>query len=125
MTRIAYHLGFVCLLRKGFSLLLYDETLFLSGDSPRLPKALGTLLVFFNIELAWIPVPPFYALQGPLLPCPHRDRVHQHRRSLTTYSSLHTLGLALRYSVVALALQRTLVFRSSLSGGDIRFDLSS
>jgi len=59
VTRIAYHFDTVCLLRKGFSLLLYDETLSLSGDSPRLSKALGTLLVFFNLELAWDPYHPF------------------------------------------------------------------
>jgi len=59
VTRIAYHLGIVRLLRKGFPLYLHDETLFLSGDSPRLSKALGTPLVFFNIELAWDPNHPF------------------------------------------------------------------
>ena len=59
MTRIAYHFGIVCLLRKGFPLPPHDETLSLSGDSLRLPKAYETPLVSFNIELAWDSYHPF------------------------------------------------------------------
>jgi len=36
VTRIAFHFGIVCLLRKGFSLPPYIETPSLSGDSSRL-----------------------------------------------------------------------------------------
>ena len=58
MTRLPYHFGIVCFLRKGFPLPTSFETLSLSGDSPRLPKVLGTLLIFFKIELAWDPYHP-------------------------------------------------------------------
>ena len=57
------------------------------------------------------PVPPSYALQSSLLPLSYRDRVHQHRRSLTTHSGSHTLGLALRDRLAPLALQRTRLLR--------------
>jgi len=57
------------------------------------------------------PVPPLYALQSSPLPVSYCDRVHQHRRSLTTHSGPHTLGLALRDRLAALALQRTHLLR--------------
>ena len=59
MTRFAYHFGTVCLLRKSFPLPLHDETLSLSGDSPRLLLAYGTPLDSFNLELAWDSYHPF------------------------------------------------------------------
>ena len=58
MTRIAYHFGIVCLLRKGFSLPLHIETFYLSGDSHRFIQVLGALFLVFNIELAWDPYHP-------------------------------------------------------------------
>jgi len=59
VTRFAYHFGIVCLLRKGFPLPLHSKTPSLSGDSSRLvPRTLGALFLFFNLELVWDPYHP-------------------------------------------------------------------
>jgi len=60
-------------------------------------------------------VPPFYALQVPLSRRAHCDRVHQHSRSLVTYSSHRPLVLALRHRVTVVALQRSSLLRINLT----------
>ena len=112
MTRFAYHFDIVCLLRKGFPLPLHSETPSLSGDSFTNASArVAGVLLRLQHRTSVGPVPPSYALQSPLLPLPYRDRVHQHRRSLTTHSSFRTLGLALRDRLTPLALQRSPLLR--------------
>ena len=74
-------------------------------------RGAGSTLPRLQARTSVGPVPPLYALQSSPLPVSYCDRVHQHRRSLMTYSSLHTLGLALRYSVAALTLHRSSLLR--------------
>ena len=95
------------------------------------PRQVGVLLRLQD-RTSVGPVPPSYALQGPLLPCAYRDRVHQHSHSLTTHRSLRTLGLALRNRLAAFALQRASLLRliqpavtPLYLGGDIRLDFLS
>ena len=112
MSRVTYHFGIVCLLRKGFPLPTSLETPSLSGDSSSHASArIAGAPLRLQDRTSVGPVPPFYALQSALLPCPHRDRVHQHSRSLTTHSSVYPLGLALRDSLTTLALQRSPLLR--------------
>jgi len=68
VTRIAYHFGIVCLLKKGFSLPLHIETPSLSGDSSRVISVLGALFLVFKIELAWEPFHPLMPFKVYYLP---------------------------------------------------------
>jgi len=60
VTRLSYHFGTVCLLRKGFPLPPHFETPSLSGDSSRYTStARPALFLVFKIELVWDPYHPF------------------------------------------------------------------